>query len=255
MTVLGYEVGPIACKAAFVSDFEVATEIPIDVLVTKIDEDRRTMAVGSGMHAKYMPLRFDPATGAHQIGGRYLFETLADAEAYMRFTEGLEFEPGVKFWERRIFSKIDKGTWHAVGAEDFEPLQTHYANRFERFRCDAPLRSEAMVSLWPAIRDAAQAQGLASVWLLMRPETREIGLVTAIKQSVVAGEADADAASRTLAALAAQPSLSRLLPIPGSIMFDRTSLNLSIWLPRSDRLGGEAAIFPTYPVHARPREA
>jgi hypothetical protein len=70
----------------------------------------------------------------HQIGGRYLFETWENVVDYIRFTsEELELEPGVKFWDRPFFIGVDKHAWHVIGAHDFAPMATHYANRLERF--------------------------------------------------------------------------------------------------------------------------
>ena len=206
------------------------------------------------MRSKYVPLRFDPATGAHQIGGRYLFDTWEDVSDYVRFTtEELEFEPGVKFWERPFFSNIDKRAWHVVGAHEFMPLAMHYASRLERFGYGAEAQMRDLEAAWPAIRDAAQGEGLASVWLLVQPDEQQVGLLTVATR--LAGADDADRASRSLAALEGRASLARHLP--GEItmrgLFDRSSLNLSLWLPRSEQLGGDPSAFPTHPVHPLPR--
>lgn len=251
MNILGYEIGPIACQAAFIADFDVDREIPVSRLVSKIDIDRRTMATRPGMRSKYVPLRFDPATGAHQIGGRYLFDTWESVIDYMRFTaEELEFEPGVKFWERPFFSNIDKRAWHVVGAHDFMPLVMHYASRLERYGCSADSRK--LEAAWPALRDAAQEEGLAALWMLRQPDEQQIGLLTVSAQ--LPGENEADRASRSLAALEQRASLIRHLS--GDVMTpslsDRSSLNLSLWVPRSPPLGGDASAFPTYPVHPLP---
>lgn len=254
MNVTGYETGPIECRAAFVADFDVASDIPLSSLVSKIDVDRKSMDVRPGMRSKYVPLRFDPATGAHQIGGRYLFETWDDVLDYMRFTsEELEFEPGTKFWNRPFFSNIDKRAWHVVGAHDFTPLATHYLSRFERFAYEAKSAASALEAAWPAVRDAASASNRASVWLLNQPEEQQIGLLTVATQ--LPGSNETERASRSLAALEHAESLAGL--VSGQIamrsLFDRTSLNLSLWLPRSRRAGGDPSIFPTFPVHPLPQ--
>ncbi len=134
MNVAGYETGPIACQAPFIADFDVAADIPLSRLVSKVDTDRRRMDVRRGMRSKYVPLRFDPATGAHQIGGRYLFETWGDVLNYMRFTsQELEFDPGTKFWNRPFFSNIDKrqrGAWiRRVGAVAPAPFRVTRCGR------------------------------------------------------------------------------------------------------------------------------
>lgn len=150
MSVLGYEMGAVACQAAFIADFDISNTIPLPHVITKIDSDRRKMDVRQGMRSKYVPLRFDPATGAHQIGGRYLFDKWKDVVDYMRFTtEELEFEPGVKFWKRPFFSNIDKRAWHVVGVHEFAPLATHFVSRFERFTYNAATTAKELESAWP----------------------------------------------------------------------------------------------------------
>lgn len=252
MDVRGYQIGPVACEAAFIADFDVSPDIPMNKLVGKIDLDRQTMFVRQGMRSKYVPLRFDPATGAHQIGGRYLFDTWKNVVEYMRFTaEELEFEPGIRFWDRPFFSNIDKRAWKVVGAHEFVPLEKHYASRMERFSYQETATLAKVEAAWPELRDCAQNKGLASVWLLEQPEDCQIGIVTAIQR--VLGSDPSEQASRTLVTLERTPSLlaSRELGNLRSL-FDRTSLNLSLWLPRSAQAGGDASIFPTYPVHPKP---
>ena len=247
MNIAGYETGAIACHAAFIADFDVDPNIPISVLVSKVDTDRARMDVRHGMRSKYVPLRFDPATGAHQIGGRYLFDEWDDVLDYMRFTsEELEFEPGIKFWDRPFFTNIDRRAWRVVGAHDFTPLATHYVSRFERFVYETEPATKELEAVWSVIRDTADKEGRASVWLLLQPTERQIGLLTVATQ--LPGNNDAERASRTLANLEHAESLSRLISskIVSRSLFDRTSLNLSLWLPRSRCAGGDPSIFPTY---------
>jgi hypothetical protein len=104
MDIRGYGTGPITADAAFTSDFAIPDDIPMQHLVDMVEIERRSMDVRPGMRHKYMPLRFDPASGARQVGGRYLFDSWHDAVDYNTFTsEDLEFEPGVKFWDRPFF--------------------------------------------------------------------------------------------------------------------------------------------------------
>jgi hypothetical protein len=254
MDILGYDTGPIACRAAFTADFAVPTDMPIQHLVNIIENERPSMDVRPGMRHKYTPLRFDPATGAHQVGGRYLFDRWDNVVDYVRFTSELEFEPGVTFWDRPFFVNVDKHAWHVTGAHDFTPMATtHYVNRLERFTYTGGNPADRLVDAWPLICEAAEAQGLASTWLLFQPDDRQIGIVTIAAK--VAGADDADAASRSLAALDHAESLSRHLPRELALLtlFDRTSLNLSLWLPQSRSAGGAPSAFPTFPVHPLPQ--
>jgi hypothetical protein len=255
MSILGYETGPIACKAAFTSDFDIAPGLPLQQLVTNLEVGRKRMDDQPGMRHKYMPLRFDPATGVRQFGGRYLFETWENAVGYARFTEELELEPGVKFWNRPFFIGVDKHTWHVVGAHDFTPMATHYAHRLERFAYTGETSMNDLKALWPMMLEAAKGAGLASVWLLFQPDERQLGLVTVIAQTT--GTDAAKSASNSIAALEGKESLSKQFRerVHAQRIFDRTSLNLSLWLPWSRRAGGDASAFPTFPVHPLPQPA
>jgi hypothetical protein len=256
MNVIGYETGPIACKAAFTADFDMAAALSLQQIVTNIEVGRKIMDVRPGMRHKYTPLRFDPATGIHQVGGRYLFETWENVVDYLRFTSSeLELEPGVKFWDRPFFIGVDKHAWHVVGAYDFAPMTTHYANRFERFAYTGDVSMDDLQALWPRLREAAEAIDLASVWLLLQPDEHQIGLLTVIAQRP--GANAAESASKSIVALERTDTLSRYFVPPMQVqkIFDRTSLNLALWLPWSRRAGGDPAAFPTFPLHPLPQPA
>lgn len=256
MNVIGYETGPIACKAAFTADFDMAAALSLQQIVTNLEVGRKIMDVRPGMRHKYTPLRFDPATGIHQIGGRYLFDTWENVVDYLRFTsEELELEPGVKFWDRPVFIGVDKHAWHVIGAYDFTPMATHYANRFERFGYASEISTDDLLALWPLIREAAERANLASVWLLLQPDEHQIGLLTVIAQ--MPGTNAAERASKSIMALERKDSLSKYFtqPVQAQRIFDRTSLNLSLWLPWSRRAGGDPAAFPAFPLHPLPQPA
>jgi hypothetical protein len=256
MNVIGYETGPIACKAAFTADFEVAAALSLQQIITNLEVGRKVMDVRPGMRHKYTPLRFDPATGMHQIGGRYLFETWENVVDYIRFTtEELELEPGVKFWDRPFFIGVDKHAWHVIGAHDFAPMATHYANRLERFAYTGEISANDLQALWPLLREAAERENLASVWLLLQPDERQIGLVTVMEQ--MPGTTAAERASKSIVALERKDSLSKYFtqPLQAQKIFDRTSLILSLWLPWSRRAGGDPAAYPTFPLHPLPQPA
>ena len=130
---------------------------------------------------------------------------------------------------------------------------THYVNRLERFTFTGGNPAGRLAEAWPRMRNAAEAQGLASTWLLFQPDERQIGIVTVAAS--VAGTDHAGSASRSLAALEHRESLSRCLPrdLVSLKLFDRTSLNLSLWLPQSRSAGGTPSAFPTFPVHPLPQ--
>jgi hypothetical protein len=257
MDIRGYAPGRITAEAAFTSDFAIPDDIPMQTLVDRVEIERRSMDIRPGMRHKYTPLRFDPATGARQIGGRYLFDTWDDAVDYDTFTSTeLEFEPGVKFWDRPFFLGVDRHIWRVTGAHDFTPLATtHYVTRFERWMYSGRDVQLLLEQAWPTVRENAGGQGLASAWLLFQPEEEQIGILT------VAAKADgwdpADAASRSVTALERTHSLGRFLPaeLGAEKVFDRTSLMLAMWLPQSRLAGGAASAHPAAPPHSLPQVA
>ncbi|MEU8758651.1 hypothetical protein [Streptomyces sp. NPDC048659] len=259
MDIRGYETGPITAEAAFTSDFEIPGDLPVQKLVNMLEIERRSMDIRSGMRHKYTPLRYDAVTGEPQIGGRYLFDTWDDVLDYDRFTsEELEFEEGVKFWDRPFFLDVDRHIWRVTGAHDFTPLATtHHVNRFERWTYpgDAAEVAALLERAWPALRDAAEASGAASVWLMHQPEEKQIAVLT-VAARVEAPTAE-ESANRSLAALAGMASPGRLLPeeIGATQVFDRTSLILAMWLPESRLLGGAPSHYPAAPVHPLPTVA
>jgi hypothetical protein len=103
--------------------------------------------------------------------------------------------------------------------------------------------------------DAAEGRDLASIWLLFQPDEKQIGLVTVVAQTP--GRDAEERASNALTSLESGESLSKYLAEPAGArkIFDRTSLNLSLWLPWSRLSGGDAALFPTFPVYPLPQPA
>lgn len=256
MDIRGYRAGPVTADAAFTSDFAIPDGIPMQRLVDMVEIERKSMDVRPGMRHKYLPLRFDPATGAREVGGRYLFDSWENAVDYNTFTEELEFEPGVKFWDRPFFIGVDRHIWRCTGAHDFTPLATtHYTNRLERWTYRAAHVEPVLEQVWPTVRDDAARRGLASVWLLFQPEEKQVGILTVADK--VEGRDQADAASRSVTALEHAESVGRVLPAKLGLekVFDRTSVILAMWLPQSRLAGGAPSAFPTKPVHPLPRMA
>jgi hypothetical protein len=257
MDVRGYRTGPIQAEAAFTADFDVRDDIPLQRLTDRVEIERRSMDVRPGMRHKYLPLRFDPATGTRQVGGRYLFDTWENVRDYDRFVSSeLEFEPGVKFWDRPMFVNVDRHCWRVAGAHDFTPIATtHHVNRLERWTYRDGDAASALAAVWPTVRADAEAQGLASVWLLLQPDERQIGMVTAAARLP---DDDLDkATSRALTRLERIESVGRFLPadLGAEKVFDRTSLIFTMWLPRSRLAGGDPAAFPVSPPMPLPQVA
>lgn len=257
MNILNYPVGPIKAEAAFTSDFPVAAQVEIQKLVDMQEIERRSMDVHPGMRHKYMPLGYDRVTGALLTGGRYLFDTWENVLEYKRFTsEELEFEPGVKFWDRPFFLAVDRHIWRVAGAHDFTPLaSTHHVNRFERFSFEGDNVEEVLKQAWPTIRDQAEASGLSSAWLMFQPEERQVAIVTVAAKHESADLADG--VNLALNALQSTQSLAALLPSELKLvkLFDRTNPILALWLPQSRLAGGDPSAHPVSPPLPAPTVA
>jgi hypothetical protein len=90
---------------------------------------------------------------------------------------------------------------------------------------------------------------------MFQPEEEQIGILTVAAKTV--GGDPADVAARSLTALERAESMGQFLPaeLGGEKVFDRTSLILSMWLPRSRLAGGAPSAFPAAPVHPLPKVA
>jgi hypothetical protein len=174
---------------------------------------------------------------------------------YNTFTsEELEFEPGVKFWDRPFFLGVDRHIWRVTGAHDFTPLATtHYTNRFERWTYTGENVERLLEPVWPMVLENAGRQSLASVWLLFQPEQKQIGILTVAAKTD--GSDPGDAASRSVTALEQAESGGWFLPaeLGAEKVFDRTSLILAMWLPQSRLAGGAPSAYPAAPVHPLPQ--
>ena len=183
-------------------------------------------------------------------GGRYVFDTWENVQDYFRWTvEELEFEPGVKFWDRPIFPEVDKHIWKVIGAHDFTPVGTHGVNRFERwsYRADADVAQALLAAIWPELGDGARHDGLGTVWLLDQPDEKQVAILTTGSRALA--DDTVAALRRSVDALALTPSFGRLLPLglDTTKLFDRTSPILSTWLPLSRQQGGAPVANPSSP--------
>jgi len=255
MNVIGYKVGKIEAEAAMTSDIVLHPDVDFESLNDVVEFERPSMDLFPGMNRKYTPFLYDAVTGGPLSGGRYVFDTWENVKKYAQWTvEEVEFEPGVKFWDRSIFTQVDKHIWKVVGAHDFTPVETHSVNRFQRWSYTAaPDHVRAMLDdIWPMLRQRAEQEGLGSVWLLDQPDERQIAIFTTGRSARM--HADIAALNRSVEALSLTPSLGLILPdaIGLTKLFDRTGPIFSIWLPLSGRQGGSPVANPSSPPWPHP---
>lgn len=237
--VRGYQTGPIDAKGAFTSESDLPLGIKAGELNTRAEVDRPHLVDQPGMRHQYLPLHHDPATGARSSGGSYLFRRYEDATQYRDFLEA-KVLPGEQttFWKRPHFSNAVRFAWRVAGAHDLEPITTHDLIRFERYRVPNARFEAHLPELFPALLEAARLLDLAHVSLMFQPEHHLVGVITTAERESHHG---------TVLPLLSSVSEAHLTELGARKIFDRTGLNLAIWLPLSEQAGGAPAIWPNSP--------
>jgi len=182
-------------------------------------------------------------------GGRYLFRSYQDATEFRDWLEA-KVLPGEQttFWNRPFFVNTVRFAWRVSGAYDLAPITTHDLNRFERYSVPDAKFEAYLPKLFPVFLEAARRLDLAHVTLMFQPEYNLVGVVTAAtRESRYAPILDTMRHSIDALALRGSVSEARLTELGARKIFDRTSLNLAVWLPLSEQAGGEPAIWPNSP--------
>jgi hypothetical protein len=249
MDVRGYPTGPIDAKGAFTSEIDLPPIIKPGPLNTVAEADRPHLVDQPGMRHKYLPLRHDPATGAITSGGRYLFRGYEDATKYRDFLEAKVFpNEQTTFWKRPLFVNTVRFAWRVTGAHDLAPITTHDFNRFECYNVPDVKFEARLPELFPAFLEAARRLDLGHVSLMFEPEHKLVGVITAAaREGRQALRFETVRLSTDALALRGSVSEALLIDLGGRKIFDRTSLNLAIWLPLSEQAGGAPAIWPNSP--------
>lgn len=234
------ETGP---GGAFTCDFGISTDVgPLDVAPT-IERDRMYMAERPGMVFKHVPLVLDPEQGGLLSGGRYLFDTEADAREYLRWvTEDFVLD-GTLFLERSAFIDPDCHAWRVVGTALWGDVRdAQVALRTERWLMPDTDQADTLAAQWPGIAADAKARGLSAVWLLHQPEERLVSIVS------FAPRASPLQPDLSLALLKTAPTLGPAFDAAGwTRTLDRTQWSLTIWFPYEHADSGEASLWPNSP--------
>jgi hypothetical protein len=249
MNVRGYPTGSIDANGAFTSEIDLLPMIKPGSLNTVAEADRPHIVDQPGMRHKYLPLRHDPATGAISSGGHYLFRGYEDATKFSDFLAAKVF-PGeqTNFWKRPFFVNTVRFAWRVTGAHDLAPITTHDLNRFERYSVSDARFEARLPELFPVFLAAARRLDLAHVSLMFQPENNLVGVLTAAaREGRQAPSFETVRLSTDALAMRGSVSEARLTELGARKIFDRTSLNLAIWLPLSEQAGGAPAIWPNSP--------
>src|SRR5262245_38658300 len=224
MDIRGSPTGPIDAKGAFTSEIDLAPTTKPGPLSTV-------------------------AEAADRLPGRYLFRSYKDATKFRDFREAKVF-PGeqITFWKRPFFFNTVRFAWCVTGAHDLAPITTHDLNRFERYGVPDAKFEARLPELFPALLEAARRLDLAHVSLMFQPEHNLVGVLTAAaREGGQTPSFETVRLSTDALALRGSVSEARLTELGARKIFDRTSLNLAVWLPLSEQAGGEPAIWPNSP--------
>lgn len=239
--------GAFTCDLTLPGDLMAAPEPPGGVL----ERDRMLMARQPGMLRKHVPLAIDFTTGHLLSGGRYLFQTEEEAQAYKAFVEAFAID-GQLFLERPEFLDHDCHAWSVVAARDFADIRTsQVVLRTERWSVPADNQRQLLKARWPAIRAEAGARGMTSVWLLYNKQQGQVALVYFVNRLVPKDPTSPDFV--TLFALEGSPPLGDLLNDLGyPKVFDRTHWSWTIWFPFLAGDRGEPSLWPHSPPLPEP---
>jgi hypothetical protein len=237
---------PGVTRASLVEDAGGAMSCDFDLPLTYnplniapvIERDRMYMAARQGMIQKHIPFTPNTLGLRIQTGGRYLFQTAAQAAQYLDWERNDFVLDGVHFLDRPEFLSPVCRSWTVVGAAQFTPENTtHFFMRTERYRAPAGHTHQQVAARWIQIRDEAQRRRLSGVRLLFDPSSRMVEIIHL-----------ADRAVFDLLGLGSLPSLGLPLLQDGcSKSFDRTQFVLTIWYPFVAGDHGTPAVFPNSP--------
>lgn len=244
--ILEYPPGPLSVGGAVTIEI-VMPPVPLQPLIDAQYIDSKTMSQRPGMYTKYFPYMYSPVNGKMLGGGCYAFDTYENAKEYVRWTEEeyqVEREGKmVKFWDQALFEKSRKWVWRVIGAHSFCNIEAHSSLRLIQWKYTGDKIEKKLAALYPKLKETVENMGVAAVWLLHNPEEKMVGLNVAFKNEN--GAAGEDFGQKALRDGVKKP-LETLLPPELGLeeFYDRTSLLLTLWLPRSREAGGTELHIP-----------
>ena len=245
------DIGKVKAKGAFTADFGLPGSLPLNLVAPIIETDRMYMAARRGMQNKYLPLRFDFATGNLLSGGRYLFDTEHDAVQYKDWVKNDFILDGMHFFDRPIFIAPDYHAWRVIDAYHFGEIDTRIIVRTERWSVSNQDQVETLTQKWDGILAEAGTRGLTSVWLLYNHDERLVQLVYFANRIAPPDPTTPDLAG--LEALEYSTALGHHFDDQAwTKTFDRTQWVLTIWFPFVIGDNGEPSLWPHSPPLPEP---
>lgn len=224
------EVGAVECGAMIVELFDVAGSEDATAIVDSIEADRPHYTTRPGLVRKLLPLAIDAATGKVTSGGCYLFASLENAQAYLRWT-GEEYRvDDLLFHERPFVANLSCFVGSVVGAHDFDSLQTAQASvRIQLWQAPTHRAGQIARAAWRELKAAAEEMSLSGIWLAFEPDTDRIALITVIHRTESARGDDYDAWNR----LSSEPSTGNVLSKDAALasVHDACMWIFTVWQP------------------------
>jgi hypothetical protein len=240
------DLGAVTC------DFQLSNDLSLVQAVPILELDRRVMSAQPGFIHKHIPIGLDFATGDVFSGGRYLFDSVDDAQDYLHWLQTTPLYDGVKFFDRPYVLKPECHAWSVIGSEEFGDIDTsQVVVRTERWTTPEGNQRALLKDFWPEVRKEAKRRGLTGVWLLYNKKERLVSIVTFADRIGPDDTDDLDVES--LGALAAEDSLGEPFDDAGwGKVFDRTQFVLTIWFPFKRGDTGTPSVWPNSPPFPAP---
>jgi hypothetical protein len=250
--------GDVDAKGAFTCDLQLAGDaFTPNAIAPAIERDRMIMSRADGFLHKHIPIALDFAhsSGGQPdlfTGGRYLFKTEHDADFYKNFVENTYYLDGVEFLDRPYWLAKECHSFTVVGAHDFTDIHTSQVIiRTERFQMAGNHPIDTLQDSWHAIKAAAKAEGMASVWLAYNEDENLATIVYTHDRIVPENPTVPDFAS--LNYLAGLTPLGDILTADGfTRTFDLTHWVFTIWFPFDEGDTGEPSLWPHSPPFGEP---
>lgn len=243
---------PIYAGGSFSCDFSLPGGVPLNEVPPLIERDRMYMADRPGMQHKHLPLAFDNATGNLFSGGRYLFDTAAQAQDYKEWVENDFILDGTLFLERPIFIQPECHAWSVIGAHKFASIETsQVVVRTERGTLSNNVSKYDLLNYWPTLRQQARERGLSAIWFMYNPQEDLAQVVYFGARVGTPDPTTPDFAS--LNALASAPSFSSTVSSSDwTPTFDRTQWVLTVWYPFEAGDQGQPSLWQHSPPFPQP---
>lgn len=199
---------------------------------------------------KYLPFLHDEVTGKLLSGGAYLFDTYENATEYLRWIsedyEVGEIGAGVNFTKQPMFEGFHAMAYHVLGAHIYLPIGEHAIVKTVKWKqCQRAMVSVAEV--YPQLIASAEKTGAASFWLLHDSGTDMMAVEMAYPR---VGGSDPEGALESLKAARTSTEVEDMISakVGTRPVFDRTSVLLTLWLPKSEAAGDADRTLPYHPM-------